>query len=90
MFPGRCALLAAFLEIAFGFIYTPLLFLRSVFVGKLTHQERQMVMRGYIACICCWTVVMAVVIDFHLWTKFLILVVTPMAISGAYANAQQV
>jgi fatty acid desaturase len=79
--PFRMA--AAFFEIAFGFIYTPLLFLRSVFVGKLTHREKQMVMRGYIACICFWTVVMAVVIDFHLWTKFLILVVTPMAISGA-------
>src|SRR4029079_17792316 len=75
--------LAAFVEIAFGFIYTPLLFLRSVFVGNLTHREKQMVMRGYIAVICCWVLVMAVVIDFHLWTKFLILVVTPMAISGA-------
>ncbi len=74
--------IAGFLEIVFGFIYTPLLFLRSVFVGKLTHQERQMVMRGYIACICFWTIVMAVVIDFHLWNKFLILVVIPMAISG--------
>src|SRR4029079_13038775 len=74
--------LAAFCEIALGFIYTPLLFLRSVFVGKLTHREKQMVMRGYIACICFWTVVMAVVIDFNLWTKFLILVVTPMAISA--------
>jgi fatty acid desaturase len=74
---------AAFSEIAFGFIYTPLLFLRSVFVCNLTHKEKQMVMRGYIAIICSWLVVMAVVIDFHLWTKFLILVVTPMAISGA-------
>src|SRR4029078_13252920 len=35
------------------------------------------------AIICFWTVVMAVVVDFHLYTKFLILVVTPMAISGA-------
>ena len=75
-------MLAAFVEIAFGFLYTPVLFLRSVFVGKLTSQERQMVMRGYIAIICCWTVVMAVVVDFHLWNKFLILVVTPMAISS--------
>jgi fatty acid desaturase len=76
-------ILSAFFEIAFGFIYSPLLFLRSVFVGKLTHREKQMVMRGYIACICLWTVVIAVVVDFHLWTKFLILIVTPMAISGA-------
>jgi fatty acid desaturase len=81
--PRLLRVLAAFLEIAFGFIYTPLLFLRSVFVGNLTHREKQMVMRGYIAVICCWVLVMAVVIDFHLWTKFLILVVTPMAISGA-------
>jgi fatty acid desaturase len=75
--------MAAFCEIVFGFVYTPLLFLRSVFVGKLTSRERQMVMRGYIAIICFWTVVMAVVVDFHLYTKFLILVITPMAISGA-------
>jgi fatty acid desaturase len=81
--PRPLRMLAAFLEIVFGFVYTPILFLRSVFVGKLTHQERQMAMRGYIACICCWTVVMAVVIDFHLWHKFLLLSVTPMAISGA-------
>ncbi len=79
--PTRVA--AAFVEIAFGFIYTPLLFLRSVFVGNLTSRERRMVMRGYIAVICFWTVAMAVVVDFHLYTKFLILVVTPMAISGA-------
>jgi fatty acid desaturase len=77
-------MLAAFCEIALGFIYTPLLFLRSVFVGKLTHREKQMVMRGYIACICFWTAVMAVVVDFHLWNKFLILVVTPMAISAMF------
>jgi fatty acid desaturase len=82
-FPRPLRVLAAFCEIALGFLYTPLLFLRSVFVGKLTYQERKLVMRGYIACICCWTPVLAVVIDFHLWTNFLILIVTPMAISGA-------
>jgi fatty acid desaturase len=76
-------MMAAFLEIVFGFLYTPLLFLRSVFVGNLTPRERQLVFRGYIACICFWTVVLAVVIDLHLWTRFLILVITPMAISGA-------
>jgi len=39
-------------------------FLRSVFVGNLTHHEKQMVMRGYIAIICCWALVMAVVYRF--------------------------
>src|SRR5215203_3728429 len=77
--PRLLRVLAAFFEIVFGFIYTPLLFLRSVFVGKLTHREWQMVMRGYIGCICFWSVVLAFVIDFQLWDKFLILVVTPMA-----------
>jgi fatty acid desaturase len=81
--PWPLRVLAALFEIALGFLYTPLLFLRSVFVCKLTHQERQMVMRGYIACICYWTLVLAVVIDFHLWTNFLVLVITPMAISAA-------
>jgi fatty acid desaturase len=81
--PRAVRVMAAIVEISLGFIYTPLLFLRSVFVCNLTHKEKQMVMRGYIAVICAWIVVMAVVIDFHLWTKFLILVVTPMAISGA-------
>src|SRR5207253_5881882 len=76
-------MIAAFLEIVLGFLYTPLLFLRSVIVGNLTPQERRLVFRGYIACICFWTVVLAVVVDLHLWSRFLILVITPMAISGA-------
>src|SRR3954467_7119395 len=44
-FPRPLRVLAAFCEIALGFLYTPLLFLRSVFVGKLTYQERKLVMR---------------------------------------------
>ncbi len=81
--PRVLRILAAFCEIVFGFLYTPLLFLRSTFVCKLSQQERQMAMRGYIAIIAFWSVVLAFVIDFQLWTPFLVVVVAPMAISGA-------
>ena len=73
---------AAFSEIVFALVHTPLLFLRSVFVGKLTREERQAVTRGYIAIVAFWAVALAVVIQYPLWKQFLVLIVIPMAISA--------
>lgn len=82
--PRVLRVLAAFVEIIFGFIYTPMLFVRSVVVGHLTPRERQLVVRGYVACVCFWMVVLIVVFDLHLWTQFLVLIVIPSALSRAF------
>lgn len=80
--PRPLRVLAALMEIVFGFIYTPLLFVRAVLVGTLTPRERQLIVRGYLASICFWTIGLAVVGVFNLWPRFLVLIVVPMAISG--------
>ena len=49
--PRPLRIAAAFAEIVFGFVYTPLLFLRSVLVGNPTPRERKLIVRGYMACV---------------------------------------
>jgi fatty acid desaturase len=75
-------ILAALAEISFGFIYTPLLFLRSVLVGNLTPRERKLIIRGYLACIAAWSIVLAAAYLFNLWRPLLVGTVIPLAISG--------
>jgi fatty acid desaturase len=73
---------AALAEIVLGFIYTPLLFLRSVLVGKLTPRERTLIIRGYVGCFAFWTVVLVTANTFNLWRPLLVGSIVPMAISG--------
>jgi omega-6 fatty acid desaturase (delta-12 desaturase) len=73
---------AAFAEIVVGFVYTPLLFLRSVLVGRLTPQERQLIVRGYIGCALFWGAVLAGAYAFNLWRLLLMGTLVPMWISG--------
>lgn len=75
-------ILAALVEIVFGFIYTPVLFLRSVVVGELTPDERRLIIQGYAACVCFWTVTIAVVDYFDLWVLLLVSLIVPMLIAG--------
>jgi fatty acid desaturase len=78
--PWRVA--AALAEIALGFIYTPLLFLRSVLVGKLTARERTLIIRGYVGCFAVWTVVLVTAHTFNMWRPLLVGSLVPLAISG--------
>jgi fatty acid desaturase len=75
-------IVAALAEIVLGFVYTPLLFLRSVLVGSLSPQERRMILRGYFGCVLFWSTVLAVAYTFNLWRPLLVGTVVPMAISG--------
>ena len=75
--------LAAFCEIVLGFIYSPVLFLRSVLIGELSPQERQKIIRGYVLCAVKWTAILFIVYAFNLWMLLLILAIIPMAISGS-------
>jgi fatty acid desaturase len=74
--------LAAFVEILFGAVYTPLLFLRSVLVGQLTPQERRLIIRGYAACVGFWTVTIATAAYFGLWEMLFVSLIVPMFIAG--------
>lgn len=80
--PRLLRVAAALVEIVFGFLYTPLLFLRSVLVGGLTSRERKLVIRGYVGCLVAWSVALAVVYYFNLWRPFAVGTLAPLAISG--------
>lgn len=81
--PRPLRVLAAFVEIILGAVYTPLLFLRSVLTGELNPRERRMIIRGYIACFCYWSVTVVVVTEFDLWAQFLAGMIVPTFIAGA-------
>ena len=74
--------LAAMVEIVFGIVYTPLLFLRGVVVGKPAPQVRRRIVRGYLAGIVVWMLVIAVVQYLQMWRPMLVAVLIPMAISA--------
>jgi fatty acid desaturase len=74
--------LAAFCEIVFGFIYSPLLFLRAVLVGEKTPRERKLIVRGYVACIVVWTIILGVCDYLGDWWLLLVTGIVPMAISA--------
>jgi fatty acid desaturase len=73
---------AAFAEIVFGIVYTPLLFLRSVLVGKPTPRERTLIIRGYFGCALFWAAVLATCYYFNMWRPLLVGSIVPLAISG--------
>jgi fatty acid desaturase len=74
--------LAALVEIVFGAVYTPILFLRSVLVGQLTAHERRLVTRGYVACACFWIVTSLIASYFGLWKLLVVSLIVPMFIAG--------
>jgi fatty acid desaturase len=80
--PRSIRVMAAFGELVFGFLYTPLLFFRSVAVGQLSSRERARIVRGYVACLVTWAAIFSFVYYFDLWRLFLITAVVPMMISG--------
>ncbi len=80
--PRPLRVLAAFIEIILGVVYTPLLFLRSVLVGHLSPHERRLVIRGYVACICFWTATGAVATYFGLWKLLVVSLIVPMLLAG--------
>jgi fatty acid desaturase len=75
-------IMAAFCEIVMGAIYTPLLFLRSVLVGKPTPRERTLIIRGYVGCALFWAAVLAACFYFNTWRPLVVGTLVPMLVSG--------
>jgi len=80
--PRPLRIAAAFGEIVFGALYTPLLFLRSVLAGKPTPRERTLIIRGYVGCALFWGTLLAVCWYFSLWRLLMAGTLVPMLISG--------
>jgi fatty acid desaturase len=80
--PRLVRVTAALAEILLGAIYTPVLFLRSVVVGKLTTAERKLIIRGYVGCALFWSAVLATAYIFDMWRPLLVGTLVPLAISG--------
>ena len=74
--------LSAFIEILFGAVYPPLLFLRSVLVGHPTPRERKLIVLGYALCTGFWTMSIAITALFGLWPILIVTLVVPMFIAG--------
>lgn len=74
--------LAAFLEIVFGAVYTPLLFLRSVLVGQLTRRERWLIFQGYMMCVAFWAATIAIVTYLGMWQLLTVSLIIPMFLAG--------
>jgi fatty acid desaturase len=80
--PRVLRMMAAIAEILFGFLYTPLLFLRSVLVGNPTTRERKLIIRGYITCGLFWLAGFALIYLLNLWRPVVVGTLVPLAISG--------
>jgi fatty acid desaturase len=80
--PRTLRIAAAFCEIVFGFVYTPVLFLRSVLVGKPTPRERTLIIRGYVGCALFWAALFAASEYFNLWRPLLVGTIVPALLSG--------
>ncbi|HCS51299.1 fatty acid desaturase [uncultured Rubinisphaera sp.] len=78
-------MLCAFLEIFFGFIYTPLLFVRSLFVcGKLKKDLRKRIIFEYCLILLVWGTLFTVVAWQGWWVQFLVGFGVPYAFAGMY------
>lgn len=73
---------AGILEIGFGVIYLPLLFLRAVVISRLSPQERRGILRGYLMLGLTWGLNIAVIHRFGFWELFLVVAVVPMILNG--------
>jgi fatty acid desaturase len=80
--PRPLRVAAALAEIGLGAVYTPLLFLRSVIVGKLLPRERTLIVRGYVACFAFWLAVLVIANGYQLWRPLIVASLIPMVISG--------
>jgi fatty acid desaturase len=76
--PRLLRVLAALAEIAFGLIYTPLLFFRAVLVGNPTPRERKLIIRGYLMCVAVWAGVLTTAYFFNLWRPLLVGSIVPL------------
>ncbi|WP_237228501.1 fatty acid desaturase family protein [Rubinisphaera sp. JC750] len=78
-------MMCAFLEIVFGFLYTPFLFCRSLFVcGPVKKAVRRRVIFEYALIALWWGGVAGVMTYMGWWNYFLIGYFPPLVIAGAY------
>ena len=74
-------------EVVFGFLYTPLLFVRSVLVAEdLPADQRKLVRREYALIAMFWGTIVGTVAATGLWMPFLIGVVGPWAVAGWFQS----
>ena len=83
--PRVVRLLAAFSEIVFGFVYTPLLFMRSAIKAEKPPQNfYRTAVRDYFLMVVFWGGVCWLVNHFGFWTEFIIGYLAQVAVAGAY------
>ncbi|MCA8985072.1 MAG: fatty acid desaturase [Planctomycetaceae bacterium] len=78
-------MLCAFLEIVFGFIYTPFLFFRSLFVcGSVKKNVRRRILLEYGLIVLFWGSIAVILTKYQWWEPFAIGYFAPLVIAGAY------
>jgi fatty acid desaturase len=73
---------AGILEIVLGAVYSPLLFLRAVVIGKLSPAERREILLGYLTLGLVWGLNLSLIHLLGMWDLFLAVVFIPMLLSG--------
>jgi fatty acid desaturase len=83
--PRWSRMTAAVLELSIGFIYTPLLFVRSVIVGwrSLPLHRRVVILAESVCLVCFWSATLALIASKHWWPPFLVCYVAPALVAGA-------
>jgi fatty acid desaturase len=82
--PRWLRVLAAMAEILFGFLYTPLLFLRAVLIARdISPRQRFRIAAEYGACVALWTVVLTSVWWNNWWEAFAVGYGVQMVLTGA-------
>ena len=75
----------ALVETMLGCIVTPLLFLRAVLIAdRLSDSQKRRITAEYAAIVLYWGSIVSIVSMFELWSYFLLSIVAPVAVGGAF------
>lgn len=85
--PRWMRILCAMIEVVFGCLYTPFLFLRALCVAeKIPTARKRRIAIEYTVTLLYWGQTIALVAYFELWTVFLLGVIAPIMVAGAFQS----
>lgn len=88
--PRSVRLCCALIEVIFGFLYTPFLFVRATLATeKIPTAQKRRIAIEYTATALYWGQTIALVAYFDLWTVFLLGIVGPIAIAGMFQTVNK-
>lgn len=81
---------AATMEFIFGYIWTPLVFLRGCIIGKkMSKNQRLRIIAEYSLCVLLWTTILGVTAYFNVWGWLLVGYIVPSLMTGSMQTARR-